>query len=58
MFGYLSDYRLEQGHQLVREGRMSFTEIAGELGYSSLQHFSNAFRKKFGISPSEIKRAL
>ena len=58
VFGYLSDYRLEQSHQMVREGRMSFTEIAGELGYSSLQHFSNAFRKKFGISPSEIKRAL
>lgn len=58
VFGYLSDYRLEQGHQLVREGKLSFTEIADELGYSSLQHFSHAFRKKFGISPREIKKAI
>jgi AraC-like DNA-binding protein len=55
VFGYLSDYRLDQARELVREGAMSFTEIAGELGYSSLQHFSNAFRKKFGISPREVK---
>lgn len=58
VFGYLSDYRLEQARQLIREGRLSFTEIAGELGYSSLQHFSFAFRKKFGISPREVKRGI
>lgn len=57
VFGYLSDYRLDQARQLVREGQLSFTEIADELGYSSLQHFSNAFRKKFGISPREVKRS-
>lgn len=58
VFGYLSDYRLDQAMQLVREGEQSFTDIADELGYSSLQHFSNAFRKKFGVSPREIKRSV
>lgn len=55
VFGYLSDYRLEQAREMVDEGRKSFTDIADELGYSSLQHFSQAFRKKFGISPREAK---
>jgi AraC-like DNA-binding protein len=58
VFGYLSDYRLEQAKQMMREGEHSFTDIADELGYSSLQHFSNAFRKKFGVSPSEVKRGM
>lgn len=58
VFGYLSDYRLDQAKQLMREGEYSFTDIADELGYSSLQHFSNAFRKKFGVSPSEVKKSM
>ncbi len=55
VFGYLSDYRLDQAKQMIREGKLSFTDIADELGYSSLQHFSNAFRKKYGMSPREVK---
>lgn len=58
VFGYLSDYRLDQAKQMMREGTYSFTDIADELGYSSLQHFSNAFRKKFGQSPSEVKKGM
>lgn len=58
VFGYLSDYRLDQAKQMMREGEYSFTDIASELGYSSLQHFSNAFRKKFGVSPSEVKKRM
>lgn len=58
VFGYLSDYRLDQAKQMMREGTHSFTDIADELGYSSLQHFSNAFRKKFGVSPSEVKKSM
>lgn len=58
VFGYLSEYRLEQAREMVREGKLTFTEIADELGYSSPQHFSHAFRKKFGISPREIKNTI
>lgn len=56
VFGYLNDYRLEQSRELIRQDELSFTEIADTLGYSSLQHFSNAFRKKYGTSPREVKR--
>ncbi len=55
VFGYLNDYRLEQSRELIRQGELSFTDIADTLGYSSLQHFSNAFRKKYGKSPREMK---
>ncbi|RPD41645.1 helix-turn-helix transcriptional regulator [Chitinophaga barathri] len=56
VFGYLNDYRLEQSREMMRAGEVSFTEIADTLGYSSLQHFSNAFRKKYGMSPREVRK--
>lgn len=55
VYGYLSDIRLEKAKQEVG-GTRSLTEIAFELGYSSNQHFSMAFRKKFGMAPSSLRK--
>ncbi|MGE9310002.1 helix-turn-helix domain-containing protein [Niabella sp. CJ426] len=55
-FSYLSDLRLDLAQNNLLEGKKQATEIAFELGYCSLQHFSNAFKKKFGITPSQVKR--
>ncbi len=55
IFGILSDYRLETAHKELIENKKTAAELANELGYSSPQHFSNAFKKKFGISPKQIK---
>jgi len=33
----------------------SAKEIAYQTGYSSPQHFSNAFKKKFGVSPKSVR---
>lgn len=54
VFEYLSDVRLELARIDLLEKRRSVTEIAFQLGYSSLQHFSAAFKKKFGIPPSKV----
>jgi len=56
VFGYLNDHRLEQARQLLQQEQKSLSEIAGELGYSSPQHFSHAFSKKFGMSPGKLRR--
>lgn len=54
VFEYLSDVRLENAKNDLLEKKKSITEIAFELGYSSLQHFSSAFKKKFGVPPSKV----
>jgi AraC family transcriptional activator of pyochelin receptor len=53
-FEYLSDVRLETAKNDLLDKTKSITEIAFELGYSSLQHFSAAFKKKFGVAPSKV----
>jgi len=57
VFGYLSDARLEIAKNDLLENRKTAGEIASELGYSSVQHFSNAFKKKFGLSPNKFYTA-
>lgn len=56
VFGYLSEARLELARTNLAENQKSVTEIAFDLGYSSVQHFSNAFKKKFGVSPTGLNR--
>ncbi|MGD2183268.1 helix-turn-helix domain-containing protein [Lusitaniella coriacea] len=55
VFKYLHRYRLEQSQQLLSEGRMSVAEVANTVGYSHLSHFAGAFRRQFGVNPSEYR---
>lgn len=45
------DLRMERAAALLREGRMNVTEVALEVGYSSLSHFSSAFHEVIGCCP-------
>ena len=55
VFGYLADVRLEMARRALAKKEKTVTRIAFELGYASLQHFSMAFKKKFGVSPNQVK---
>ena len=55
VFGYLTDQRLNLAHQYLRDTEKSAAEISNELGYSTPQHFNNAFKKKFGITPFSVR---
>lgn len=55
VFGYLSEQRLQLAHRYLTDTRKTAAEISYELGYATPQHFSNAFRKKFGFPPSAAR---
>ena len=46
-------YKLNKAAQLLREGQYNVSEIAVMTGFSTAAHFSVAFKKQFGVSPSE-----
>ena len=54
---YHRSVRLEAAAQRIQRGEATPTEVAEELGYASLSAFTRAFRQKFGIPPSEHRRA-
>lgn len=48
--------RMDEAKRLLRGTRMSITDIAFELGYSSSQHFATQFRSRFSQSPMQYRR--
>lgn len=56
-FGHLSDARLDLAKTDLLDGEKSTSQIADELGYSSIQHFSKAFKSKFGQPPSKYRKS-
>ena len=51
--------RLESAKELIAQTPMPLSEIGSHLGYASAPHFSRAFRRDAGCSPSEYRaRAL
>ncbi len=48
--------RMSAASVLLLETASSITDIATELGYSSVEHFANAFRRFYGISAREYRK--
>ncbi|WP_266206073.1 AraC family transcriptional regulator [Pontibacter kalidii] len=53
---YLILQRIERVKELLVYGELSLKEIAYELGYSSVAHLSNQFKKITGLTPSHFKQ--
>ena len=53
---YLILQKVERVKELLVYDEFSLSEIAYQLGYSSVQHLSNQFRKITGLSPSYFKK--
>jgi len=47
--------RLQGAAERLRDGSRTATEIAEDLGYSTLSAFNRAFRQRFGVPPSQAK---
>ncbi|MFA6126327.1 MAG: AraC family transcriptional regulator [Bacteroidales bacterium] len=58
VFAWLADFRLETARNELMKKSKTVTEIAFELGYSSPQHFSTAFKRKFGVPPGKMNPGL
>ncbi len=49
---YITHIRLEESKNLLNDKKLSIGEIADQLGYASIQHYSKQFRDWFGYAPS------
>lgn len=54
IFDFYQNQRMEYAKALLYEKDISVTEVAFLLGYSSISHFSTAFRKQTGLKPCEL----
>jgi AraC-like DNA-binding protein len=45
--------RLKKAEMLLKQNRMTISEVAYEVGYNDPKYFSKLFRTQFGKTPSE-----
>jgi AraC-like DNA-binding protein len=51
----LKSYRLKRAQELLRQNNLNVAEVAYKVGYDMPNSFSRAFKKEFGICPTEYK---
>ncbi len=54
IFDFYQSQRMEHAKYLLYEKGLSVTDVSMMLGYSSISHFSTAFKKHTGLKPCEL----
>lgn len=54
--GYLRGTRFARGEQLLRGTQMSISEISQLSGFESVASFSQAYRKAYGVTPTQYRQ--
>lgn len=55
IFEFVGDLRMEYAREQLRQGDHRVIDMARALGYRNANHFSTAFKRKFGITPSQVR---
>ena len=53
---YFTELKIEQARLMIATSPKNFTEIAAELGFSSVNYFSKSFKAKVGMTPTAYSR--
>ena len=54
LHAYVIEARLSEAARMLKEGSLSISEIAEHTGYAKSSQFSAAFKKRFGVLPSDF----
>ncbi|HSE11554.1 MAG TPA: AraC family transcriptional regulator [Rudaea sp.] len=57
LHGYQQQLRLRAALQLLCESRFNGSGIALQLGFANHSHFSDVFKTKFGVTPTQFSRS-
>jgi AraC family transcriptional regulator, arabinose operon regulatory protein len=55
---YLRDRRLERAEFLLRTTFLSIKEVKSEAGVTSMSHFVQYFKQRYGVTPSAYRKQL
>jgi AraC-like DNA-binding protein len=56
IYNFVTDHRLTQAHAALLSEPVPLKTLAKRLGYSHVNNFSAAFKKKFGYRPGSLRR--
>lgn len=56
IYAFVTGYRLDQAHAAILHSDIPLKKLAEQLGYAHFNHFSAAFKKKFGYPPGALRK--
>ena len=56
IYGHLFEFRMDVAKKLIVNSNYTMSEIAEKSGYEHACHFTTAFKRKYGIVPSEFRK--
>jgi AraC-like DNA-binding protein len=56
IFSMVTSHRLGQAHKALQEGSLPIKTIAMRMGYSHVNHFTHAFKMRYGYTPGSLRR--
>ncbi|ANU50042.2 hypothetical protein ADH76_05995 [Enterocloster clostridioformis] len=57
-FEYLTKYRISKSQEYLGDENYSITDIAGLVGFNSINYYTTVFKKQIGFTPSQYKKML
>lgn len=58
VISFWTNQKLEYAKKLLTDNNLNISEISDSIGYKNQRHFSTAFKKKYGVSPSVYMRGV
>ena len=55
---WLNEKRLVCAEEMLRKGKTTVKDVYYLVGFKNRSHFSTIFKKRFGISPSQVRVSL
>jgi two-component system, response regulator YesN len=54
---YVIQLRLDQAKEMLHNPALKIADICERIGYQDMRHFSQLFRKRYGMTPSEYRQS-
>jgi AraC-like DNA-binding protein len=56
IYGFVTEHRLAQAHAILLSEPIPMKTLATRLGYSHVNHFGAAFKRRYGYPPGSLRR--
>ena len=56
IFSYYQEFRMKEAARLLKEEKLSVSDVGYQLGFTNLSHFSRVFKEHIGMKPKQYSR--
>ena len=57
IFSYYQEFRMKEAARLLKEEKLSVSDVGYKLGFTNLSHFSRVFQEHIGMKPKQYSRS-